>query len=723
MVEKTSKTMNYRYVIIVVLTFVLVQLIYVSVNRKTVSDQLQTTVNQFNGRSVLINKIDLSVGTLLNIENSFRMYINTRKPQFYQDYKNGLLLLSTSIASIETYGETGELKKELNLKPILAKRERNSILFIKLKAVNDSLLLATEQLAEIEKNQHIYYKPFTVKDVQTVLSETSDTLVKVNTEKRKNLFNRLGDAIINKENSSTDTIITNNKLLVKNKTVRDSISLVKLNALFKHSINALIANNNDIKNREKTIIEANRFLLVELTALLRELKLQEAQAEILYGEQLKSAANDHLTTLNRDSQILLVLALLLALIIVFNIWRLYGFEHQLKTAKQSAVKQTHQKSAYLAHLSHEIRTPLNAIVGFSDQLVLDDVSEKDRKSYLNAVKTSSQMLLSLVNDILDFSKLEVDKLTLNASNFKPYDAINDVLKTLIGLANQKNLKLTANFSIDKDLALYGDEYRFKQVLINLVNNAIKFTDKGTVTIACKLNNHANIQLTVTDTGVGIEKKNFKLLFDAFSQLADDNSENKKIGSGLGLNITKKIVEAQNGTIVIDSEMGKGSKFTVEIPYPILKNQHTELAKDKLISQPVAVKDWANLPIKKVLIVDDNILNIKILKIILEKRSIICDDAENGEIAYQLFLERSYDAILTDIQMPVLNGVELTKKIRLYPDSVKAETPILAITANAILEDLSGYLAAGMDGHLVKPFNEQSLYNSLYKLVAEKSSMS
>ncbi|WP_017256798.1 response regulator [Pedobacter arcticus] len=720
MADKNPITMNYRYVVIVVLTFVLLQLIYVSVKRKTVSDQLQNTVNQLDDRSLLIDKIDLTFLTLLNTENSFRTYLNTRQPQFYQDYKNGLLLLSGNIESIQNYRKKQDLEKNINLKTILANRERNSVLIIKLKAINDSLLLATEQLADIDKNQPIYFKPFRLKDVQSILSQTTDTLIKVNDGAKKNLLNRLGDAIANKEKSSTDTIITTNNLLIKSKTSQDSLSLIKLNRLFRRSVKALIANNNNIKSRENDIINANTVLLFELSSLLRELKLQEAQADILYRGGLKTSANNNLSALNRDSRMLLILALILALIIVFNIWRLHGFEHQLKKAKGIAVGQTKQKSAYLAHLSHEIRTPLNAIVGFSDQLALDDVSDKDRESYLNAIRTSSQMLLSLVNDILDFSKLEVGKLTLNAGNFKPYEAVNDVVKTLIGLANQKNLKLTASFSIDKDLILFGDEYRFKQVLINLVNNAIKFTDKGAVIIACKLLKNSIIQLAVSDTGVGIEKKNFDMLFDEFSQLEDHNNDNKKIGTGLGLSITKKIIEAQKGIIAIESEVGKGSTFTVEIAYPILENQQTKPATNKLTALPLETVNWANLPIKKVLIVDDNELNIKILRIILEKQSIICEAAENGEIAYQLFLRNSYDVILTDIQMPILNGVELTKKIRSHTDIDKANIPILAITANAFSEDLDGYLAAGMDGHIVKPFNQQTLYTSLNQLITDKS---
>lgn len=720
MADKNPRTINYRYVVIVVLTFVLLQLIYVSVKRKTVSDQLQSTVNQLNERSVLIDKVDLAFLTLLNTENSFRTYLNTRKPQFYQDYKNGLLSLSGSIDSIQNYRKKQDLEKNINLNTILDNKKRNSVLIIKLKAINDSLLLATEQLAEIDKYQPFYFKPFKLKDIQNILSQTADTLIKVNDGEKKNLLNRLGDAIANKEQRSTDTIITKNNLLIKSKNRQDSLSLIKLNTLFRRSIKALIANNNDIKSRENDIISANTVLLSELSSLLRQLKLQEAQADILYRDGLKSSANNNLSALNRDSRMLLILALVLALIIIFNIWRLHNFEHQLKKAKEIAIKQTKQKSAYLAHLSHEIRTPLNAIVGFSDQLMLDDISEKDRNSYLNAVKTSCQMLLSLVNDILDFSKLEVGKLTLNAGNFKPYEAVNDVVKTLIGLANQKNLKLTASFSIDKDLIVFGDEYRFKQVLINLVNNAIKFTDKGAVTIACKLLNNSTIQLVVNDTGVGIEKKDFNLIFDEFSQLADHNNDNRKIGTGLGLSITKKIIEAQNGTIAIESEVGKGSKFTVTLAYPILGNQQTTPPINKLANPPLETADWAKLPIKKVLIVDDNELNIKILRIILEKKSIHCDTAENGEIAYQLFLRNTYDAILTDIQMPVLNGVELTKKIRSHTDVAKANTPILAITANAFSEDLDGYVTAGMNGHIVKPFNQQTLYNSLNNLVAGKA---
>ncbi len=710
--------MNYRYAIIVVLTFALVQLIYVAINRKTVSDKLHTTVSQLNSRSTIINKIDLSFESIFIIENSFRMYLNTREPQYFQNYKDGLLLLTNSIDSIQHYRESQTPEKGVNLKSVIDNRARNSALFIRLTAVNDSLLLATKNLATLDEKQRIYYKPLKLRDVQTVLSQTADTAVKVNESKKKSIFNRIGDAIANKESNSNDTIITKNNLVLRIKETQDSLSLIKLNRLFKSSINALVANNENIKRREQAIINDNSVLLNELSSLLRELKAQEARAENLYGEKLIASANDNLTTLNRDSQIVLVLALLLALIIVFNAWRLHSFEEKLKQAKNLAVHQTHEKNAYLAHLSHEIRTPLNSIIGFSDQLVKPNLSEKEQASYLDAVKTSSQMLLSLVNDILDFSKIEVGKVTLSSEKFRPYTAINDVIKALIILAKQKNLKLTVEYSISSDLVLVGDEHRFKQVLINLVNNAIKFTDKGSITVSCKLLGPSTINLEVADTGCGIEKKNFGALFEEFSQLTDNNLENKKIGTGLGLSITKKIIEAQKGSITVQSEFGKGSRFIVEIPYQPVTSNQIDVTDNSLVRNSLEAIDWASLPIKKVLIVDDSVLNIKLLKVILERKSINCDDAENGEIAYQLYLKNEYDVILTDIQMPILNGVELTKKIRSHSDHKKSEVPIVAITANAISEDLNEYLAEGMNGHLLKPFNEQTLYHSLNKLVSD-----
>lgn len=253
-----------------------------------------------------------------------------------------------------------------------------------------------------------------------------------------------------------------------------------------------------------------------------------------------------------------------------------------------------------------------------------------------------------------------------------------------------------------------------------MNNAIKFTDSGSITVSCRLIDPLTIKLEVIDTGCGIDQKNFGLLFEEFSQLSDKNKENRKTGTGLGLSISKKIVEAQKGRIYVESKLGKGSKFTVEIPYQVEINAETTDEEKGPDNKMLEVVDWTNLPIKKVLLVDDNILNIKLLKLILERHSIICDHAENGELAYQLFLNNNYDAVLTDLEMPVLNGIDLTKKIRSYDDKSKSGTPILPITATALADDWNEYAKIGINGHLLKPFTEQTLYHSLRKLVIDRN---
>lgn len=720
MANKTSKTINYRYVIIVVLTFILLQLIYLSVNKKSALTNLNKTVSKFDERIYTIDKIDQSFAYLFDIENNFRIYLNTRQSQYFQEYKDGLLALTANIDSIQQYKKDNfdQKKSDENLKSFLKVKQQNANIFIRLKAINDSLFLVIKNVEEVEQGINLYYKPFKIKDIQTLLSQKADTAININKPISKGLMSRLGDALANKKVISADTIINNNRILEHTKYVQDSLALAKINKLFKQTINALIINQDAIKIREKAINEANGHLLAELSSLLITLKNNEVEAQKANTKQLSTTAKAGIGLIDRDGEYILILSLILAAIIVFNIWHLHKYEQELKLAERNAVNQTKQKSAYLAHLSHEIRTPLNAIIGFSDQLVKPEVEKQEKEVYLIAVKESSQMLLSLVNDILDFSKLETGEFTLHSINFKPHKSVSEVLRTLVILATQKKLSLKAEFSFGEDLTLFGDEYRFKQVLINLINNAIKFTDKGSITVLCKLTHPTTVCLEVIDTGVGIKIEDFKVLFNEFSQLADDNLENKKIGSGLGLSITKTIVEAQGGSINVESVFGHGAKFIVEIPY---QPEHYNEASQKKLDTEINLSATQNKvvnKIKKVLIVDDNLLNIKLLKIILEKKLIICDSAENGKLAYELFLNNQYDVVLTDIEMPIMDGVELTKKIRLNSDDVKSQTPILAITANAVLEDLNEYTAVGMNGHVLKPFNEQTLFESLNKLEPE-----
>ncbi len=720
MAEKGYKTINYRYILIAVFTFALVQLVYFAMHRKEISNNLYQSVNQLSENNLAINDINTSFESLFDIENKFRLYVNTRESVYYQEYKSQLLMLSGKLDSLQAY-HLQKSQKSSHLKSILNSKKRNTDLFIRLKAINDSLLFATEKLTEIEESRGIYFKPFKITDIQSILSQNADTAVQVNDVPKKGLFKRIGAALVNKNTATADTIITNNSsLLLNTKIKQDSLSLLKMNSLFRQSIKRLVANQNLVKVRENEIITANMNLLTELLTILKELKVEEYNSNLANVGTLKNTATDNLKSLNSDTRIVLILALVLAIIIVFNIWRLYSYEHELVDAKNEAYKQAHLKRDYLAHLSHEIRTPLNSIVGFSSQL-LKNPSEQERDSYLDAIKESSNMLLSLVNDVLDLTKLESGKLNLNATNFKPQKAVKDVVNTLQVIAQSKKLDLVANFFFEDGTVLKGDEYRFKQVLVNLINNAIKFTNAGSVTVNCKLLDASNICLEIIDTGVGISKQNITILFDEFTQVLDQNSENRKDGSGLGLSITKKIIEAQNGSIKVESEFGKGSKFIVTIPFALADEdlipnaESTEEVKDKY-SEHTAL----DLSINKVLIVDDNMLNIKLLAIVLKKWGVTCDEALNGEIAYQLFQENNYDAVLTDIQMPVMNGVELTKKIRQHSNPEKANIPIFAITANVISEELAGYADIGMNGHIIKPFQEQTVYQTLKSISLQQA---
>ncbi|MFC5283721.1 ATP-binding protein [Pedobacter alpinus] len=725
MAEKGYKTINYRYILIAVFTFSLVQLVYVAIHRKEVSKNLSESVNLLSENNLAIHDINSSFESLFDIENKFRLYVNTRESVYYQDYKSQLLLLGAKLDSLQAYRNLNSKNQQTkNLTALVKDKKRNTDLFIRLKAINDSLLLATDKLSEIEESRGFYFKPFKITDIQSILSQKADTAVQVNDTPKKGLLKRIGAALVNKNTATADTIITKNNNLVQNtKITQDSLTLLKMNSLFKQSIKKLVANQNLVKARENEIIVANMTLLNELLTILKELETQEYNKNIANASVLKVYATNSLKSLNSDTRIVLILALVLALVIIFNIWRLYNYEHQLVEAKNDAVKQTNLKRDYLAHLSHEIRTPLNSIVGFSSQLSKNP-SEEESRSYIGAITESSNMLLSLVNDVLDLTKLESGKLNLNATNFNPQKAVKDVVNTLQVLAQSKKLDLVANFFFEDGTILKGDEYRFKQVLVNLINNAIKFTSTGSVTVNCKLVSASNITLEIIDTGVGISKQNITVLFDEFTQVLDNNSENRKDGSGLGLSITKKIIEAQNGTIIVESEFGKGSRFIVNIPYavadaPVCVVESTS----ENDNATIALHKPLNLDPNKVLIVDDNLLNIKLLTIILKKWGIACDEAANGEIAFQLFEDNEYAAVLTDIQMPVMNGVELTKKIRLYSNSEKANIPIFAITANVISEELAGYIAAGMNGHIIKPFQEQTLYQILQKLSLQQSTAS
>ncbi|MBP5605785.1 MAG: response regulator [Ruminiclostridium sp.] len=382
---------------------------------------------------------------------------------------------------------------------------------------------------------------------------------------------------------------------------------------------------------------------------------------------------------------------------------IYRYEQQLREEKQRADEANNAKSEFLASMSHELRTPMNAVVGMTEVLLRDEDNEQKR-TYLKNIMTASTSLLALINDLLDFTKLGSGKFVITEGDYRPeymIDGLKPIFEQRIGT---KPIKMIYDIDPALPAALRGDDIRIKQVIINLVNNAIKYTDKGSVTLTLKVlesrPGSVIIKYSVTDTGIGIKQEDMGKLFEAFTQV-DVTKNRKKEGTGLGLTICHQLVTLMGGEIKVESEYGVGSCFWFTLEQKSL-TKHT-IGEKKL--KPARSSKTAPLsPVRfgRILIVDDAEMNREVIKALLAPYVSGTDEAENGEEAVKMISENKYDIVLMDHMMPIMDGIEAAKKIRSMEGEYYKKLPIIALSASDSPEKTELFLEAGMDAAATKP---------------------
>jgi signal transduction histidine kinase/CheY-like chemotaxis protein len=381
---------------------------------------------------------------------------------------------------------------------------------------------------------------------------------------------------------------------------------------------------------------------------------------------------------------------------------------ELEEEKQKALEYANLKSNFLANMSHEIRTPLNAIIGMTEFYQLTD-SKEEKESSLKTIQDSSKLLLSLVNDILDFSKIEAGKIELIETSIDLEKIINEILQSFSLHTKIINRTVEINYSYDSNLEkkFLGDEFRIKQILLNLLSNAIKFTDQGEVRIeVSKISENlmeTEIGFKVIDSGIGIKDKS--KLFESFSQ--EDSSITKKYGgTGLGLIITKNLIQLFKGKIEVESELGKGSSFYFNL---FLKNKNIS----SLPSNPnLKIEKSTQYNLLNILLVEDNSTNQILFLKFLKKLNLNADTASNGLEALEKIKNKDYDIIFMDLNMPIMDGLETTKRIR--EQSSLKQPYIICLTANALIESKEQSLKIGMDEFLTKPYTLEQIKSVVNK---------
>lgn len=410
-------------------------------------------------------------------------------------------------------------------------------------------------------------------------------------------------------------------------------------------------------------------------------------------------------------------------ILIIDVTDTFKHIEEVNLMREKAENANRAKSDFLANMSHEIRTPMNAIVGMSE-LVMEESHGRKVYEFAKNIKNAAWNLLSIINDVLDISKVEAGKMSLNEDKYSLAKVLDETTKIVYIPASQKGLQLKMDFDENLPSVLLGDEGKIRQILINILNNSIKFTKQGYVELAVNGDKVENgvfiLKVTVSDTGIGIKKDDIEKIFDAFEQV--DRGKNRQTeGTGLGLAITRSIVHLMKGNITVESTYGKGSKFTVCIPQKMydetpIKLFTTGIVYDEPQHENEKKKDYSD---KRILVVDDNLINRKIVCEMLSSTKMIIDEADSGYVALELTKENSYDIIFMDHMMPGMDGIETTEKIRKERRKMCGGTRIIALTANALNGAKENFLRNGFDDFLPKPFAKEQLFEIVEKWIDKK----
>ncbi len=683
---------------------------------------LRSLENPSNQQTKLKELGDI-LANITKAEAKMRAYSLTRDPGLLESYQSLVISINQELETIQTIEP---VSAEFNLKVdsvshLLDDQMGGIASYIELKNTLNQLSFSSMALEEINSTTDSIPTLRTT-TTTTITTTTVEPLPSSSHQKRKNSSRRspsdkrqqkkraqeIAREIVRLEKEpqiQTETTITTDTSFVQPDTVLGSIQQILVDIGKEESQYQEV-----LAGKELKLIESSMVIIDQIRGLISGLEKQELAQNIQRANNAKVIASRSTLTISIIIFICLVLGILFTYLIFKDVRIGDYYNKQLIGAKNEAEQLAESKQQFLANMSHEIRTPLNAIIGFTEQLSGTSL-EPTQQQYLDAVQTSSQHLLHTVNDILDYSKIEAGELNIDNITFELGNTLEEVIEALQLKASEKELNLSLEMNPLVPVYLIGDPFRLKQVLFNLVSNGIKFTDNGYVKVQCNYTNSnglVKVVLSVRDSGIGIPEEKQGDVFGDFKQV-DPSATRRYEGTGLGLAICKKLVEVQAGSISVQSNGRQGSEFIVQLDYPI--SQSGSMSNSNNI--PIAPNSLHGL---RLLVADDDQFNIQLLKAILEKWGAQVSYCANGKEAKKQITRHTFDLILTDINMPEVGGVELSRFIRSLDNPEKQEIPIIALTANVMKTDLEKYLEAGINDFILKPFKEVELYQKIRKMI-------
>ncbi|MCO6147038.1 ATP-binding protein [Flavobacterium sp. NRK1] len=503
---------------------------------------------------------------------------------------------------------------------------------------------------------------------------------------------------------AVDAIITPK---LKDSLRRQMVSIDTFAMAYENTLKNILEKDSRVKYtlfyKEQKLLEENRIISEKLRTILSSLENEFAQKSYTEIKDSELGIKKTMEKIAWIGAIALLILIIFAWIIIRDLTINQNYRKQLEALNLENEELLRTKSMLMATVTHDLQTPLGSIIGFQELLKDSGVTTK-QKQYLNNINESASYILKLVNDLLDFSRLENNRISIEKTGFNIKTLIENTCISLEPMALKKGIELNWDVSEELDANFISDPYRIKQVLTNLISNAIKFTPEGSVEIAGKIEDN-NIHISVIDTGIGISKEKHSDVFKEFTQ-AHEGIEKKFGGTGLGLTISKKILELLGGTIVLESEEGQGSIFTIIIPCIVSSNNFTNT--EVLVSHN-RTEQYPSLKNKKILVIDDDMMQLTLMKELFINYPVIVTTEVNASMAISLLENQTFDLVLTDIQMPSLDGFELIKRIRSHQNEDIAKIPVIALSGKRDLND-KDFTDNGFNGHHHKPLELRKLIN-------------